>query len=75
MPQFLVPNSRSPRSAGMQTFLSPRKSLIAVGFVCALSAAALWVGRTPSATPAAGADNPTQLHANPDLDSPAPHRK
>jgi hypothetical protein len=42
----------------MQTFLSPRKSLIAVGVVCALSAAALFVGRMSSATSAVGADKP-----------------
>jgi hypothetical protein len=59
----------------METYLSPRKSLIAVGVVCALSAVALLAGRTPSPTPAIGADNPTQLHAIPDLDSHAPHRK
>ena len=70
MPPFSTPNSHS-----HETFLSPRKSLIAVGVMCALSAVALWVGRTPSATPAVGADNPTQLPANPDLDSHAPHRK
>jgi hypothetical protein len=70
MPQFSNPNSNS-----HETFLSPRKSLIAVGVVCALSAVALLAGRTPSPTPAVGADNPAQLHANPDLDSHAPHRK
>jgi len=59
----------------METYLSPRKSAIAVGVVCALSAVALLAGRTPSRTPGMGADNPTQLHANPDLDSHAPHRK
>ena len=59
----------------MQNFLSPRKSWVAVGVVCALSAAALFVGRTPLATPAVGAENPIQLHAGPGLDSQAPHRK
>jgi hypothetical protein len=59
----------------METYLSPRKSLIAIGVVCALSAIALLVGRTPSPAPARGADNPAQLHANPDLDSQTPHRK
>lgn len=70
MPQFSIPNSRS-----HEAFLSPRKSLIAIGVVCALSTAALLAGRTPSPTPAVGADTPTQLYANADLDSPAPHRR
>ena len=61
--------------AGMQSSLSPRKSWVAVGVVCALSAAALLAGPTPSPTRAVGGDNPIQLHANPDLDSYAPHRK
>ena len=59
----------------MENFLSPRKSWVAISVVCALSAAALWVGRTPSATPTAAAENPTQLHASPGLDSYAPHGK
>ena len=59
----------------MQNFLSPRKSWIAVGVVCALSAAALLVGRMPAPIPAVGADHPVEPHANPDLDSHAPHRK
>lgn len=67
MPQFSIPNSPS-----RETFLSPRKSLLAVGVVCALSAVALWTGRMPAPTPALDAENPTELHANPDLDSPAP---
>jgi hypothetical protein len=75
MPPFSIPNSRSHGRPHVQSFLAPRKSLVAVGAVCALSAAALLVGRTPSPTPAVGADNPTQLHANPGLDSHAPHRK
>jgi hypothetical protein len=50
MPQFSIPDSHS-----HATFLSPRKSLIAVGFVCALSAVALLAGRTPA--PAVDADN------------------
>ena len=70
MPQFTIPNRHA-----HDTFLSPRKSFIVVGLVCALSAAALFAGRTPSPAPAVGADNSTQLHANPDLDSHAPHRK
>ena len=70
MPPFSIPNSHF-----HETFLSPRKRLVAVGIVCALSAVALLAGRTPSPIPAVGADSPTQLHANPDLDSPAPHRK
>lgn len=59
----------------MQNFLSPRKSWVAVGVVCALSAAALLAGRTPSPTPVVGGDNPTPLQANPGLDSQALHRK
>jgi hypothetical protein len=59
----------------MENFLSPRKSWVAVGVVCALSAAALSVGRTPSATPTVGAETPTDLHASAGLDSHAPHRK
>jgi hypothetical protein len=59
----------------METYLSPRKSLIAIGVVCALSAVALLVGGTPSPTPAKSVDNPTQPQDNPDLDSHAPHRK
>ncbi len=59
----------------MDTYLSPRKSFIAVGLACALAAVALLAGLAPSRTPAVGADNPTQLHANPDLASQAPHRK
>jgi hypothetical protein len=67
MPQFSIPNSHS-----RETFLSPRKSLLAVGVACALSAVALLTGRMPAPTPALDAENPTELHANPDLDSPAP---
>jgi hypothetical protein len=51
----------------MEIYLSPRKSLVAIVVVCALSAAALWVGRKPTAAAAVGADNPS-------LDSRA-HRK
>jgi hypothetical protein len=58
----------------MENYLSPRKSFIAIGLVCALSAVALLAGRTPAPTPAVGADNSTQL-ASPDLDSHSPHRK
>ena len=70
MPQFSIPDSHS-----LATFLSPRKNLIAVGFVCALSAVALLADRTPSPTPAVDVDGPVQMHGNADLDSPAPHRK
>jgi hypothetical protein len=59
----------------METYLSPRKNLLAIGLVCALSAVALLVGRTPAPTPAVGADNSTHLHADPDLDSHSPLRK
>jgi hypothetical protein len=31
----------------MEIYLSPRKSFVAIVVVCALSAAALWVGRAP----------------------------
>ncbi len=61
MPESSIPNGRSDDRLGKQTFLSPRKSLVAVGIVCALSAAALWVGHAP--------DNPTQPPANPSMDS------
>jgi hypothetical protein len=70
MPQFSLPNSHS-----HETFLSPRKSLLAVGVMCALSAVALLTGRTPAATPAPDVDKPTQQHADPDLYRPAPHRR
>jgi hypothetical protein len=60
MPQFSIPQHRADGSPDMQSFLSPRKSFVAVGIVCVLSAAALWVGRTPSPAPAVGADNATQ---------------
>lgn len=69
MPQFSIPNSHS-----RETFLSPRKSLLAVGVVCALSAAALLTGRTPAPTPAPDAGNPTELTANPDPNSRTPHQ-
>jgi hypothetical protein len=70
MPQFSIPDSHS-----HETFASPRKSFIAVAVVCALSAAALFAGRTGSQTPAEGTDNPTQLHPNPDLNSHGPQRR
>jgi hypothetical protein len=70
MPQSSIPNSHP-----QDTFLSPRKSFIAVGVVCALSAAALLAGRTPSATPVGGADNPTQPHPQLDLDSHGRQRR
>jgi hypothetical protein len=66
MPQFSIPNSHS-----RETFLSPRKSLLAVGVVCALSAVALLSGRPPAPTPALDAEKPTELHHGPN--SPAPH--
>lgn len=47
MPELSTPNGRPDVRPHKQTFLSPRKSLFAVGVVCALSAAALWVGRAP----------------------------
>jgi hypothetical protein len=59
MPEFSTPSRRRHDTPGMRTFLSPRKSLIAVGVVCALSAAALFVGRMRAATSAVGADNPS----------------
>jgi hypothetical protein len=70
MPQFSIPDSHS-----RENFAPPRKGFIAVGIVCALSAAALFAGRTPSATPAGGADNPTQPNPNRDLDSHGPQRR
>jgi hypothetical protein len=70
MPQFSIRNRHS-----HETFLSPRKSVLAVGVMCALSAIALFAGRTPSPPPAVPADNPIQLPASHDLDSRAPHRK
>src|SRR4030095_9791083 len=47
----------------METFLAPRKSFVAIGVACALAAARLWRGRTPSAAPAGGADRPTPPRA------------
>ena len=70
MPQFSIPNRHS-----RETFLSPRKSLLAVAVMCALSAVALLTGRMPAPTPAPDAENPSELHANLDLNRPAPHRK
>jgi hypothetical protein len=61
--------------AGMQNFLSPRKSWIAVAVVCALSAAALLAGPAPAPTADVADDDPMQLQANPILVSPAPNRK
>ena len=69
MPQFSIPNTRSHR---METFLSPRKSLIAVGVVCVVSAAALWVGRTPSPPDAQEASLTVTVPGSP---MNAPHRK
>ena len=70
MPQFSIPNRRS-----REIFLSPRKSLLAVGVMCALSAVALWTGRMPAPTPALESGNPSELHADTEPNSPAPHRK
>jgi hypothetical protein len=66
MPHSSIPNRRRHNTPGMQTFLSPRKSLIAVGVVCALSAAALFVGRMSSATPAVV--EPSVTVSSPSLD-------
>ena len=74
MPQFPIPKSRSHGGPALQSFLSPRKSWIVIGVVCALSAIALLVGRAPGPIPTAGADQPTGAHARPDLDSRAPRR-
>jgi len=70
MPQFSIPNSHS-----RETFLSPRKNLLAVGVVLALSAIALLTGRTPAPTPAPDAESPTELHATPALNSTTPHQR
>jgi hypothetical protein len=69
MPQFTIPDSHS-----HDTFLSPRKSFIVVGLVSALSAVALFAGRTRFPTLAVGSDS-AQLPANPDLDSRAPPQR
>jgi len=70
MRQFSIPNVRL-----HERFLSPRKSLLAVGVMCALSAVALLLaGRPPAPIPAADADIPPQLHANPERGI-APQRK
>jgi hypothetical protein len=66
MPQFSIPDGRADGSPRMLTFLSPRKSFVAVVIVCALSAAALWTGRTPSQAPAVGANDATQLRTSAD---------
>jgi hypothetical protein len=61
MPQFSIQDSHS-----RETFLSPRKSLLVVGVVCALSAVALLTGRMRSPASALDADNPIQQHPNPE---------
>jgi len=68
MPQFTIPDSHS-----LDTFLSPRKSFIVVGLVCALSAVALFAGRNPSPASAVGADS-AELPAHPHLDGHALQR-
>jgi hypothetical protein len=62
MPQFSIPDG----SPGTRTFLSPRKSFVAVGIVCALSAAALWTGRAPAPTLSVDVDNATQSQVSMD---------
>jgi outer membrane protein OmpA-like peptidoglycan-associated protein len=60
----------------MNTFLPPRKSLIAVAVACALLAAAVLAGCTAAPTKPDGADSLrsrlTQLQSNPELASRAP---
>jgi hypothetical protein len=51
MPQFSIPDGHS-----REPFVSPRKSLLVIGIVCALSAAALLTGRMPAPTPALDAE-------------------
>jgi hypothetical protein len=75
MAQFPIPNSRSHSEPALQNFLSPRKSWIVIGVVCALSASGLWIGRGPAPIPAVDANDPADPHATVDLDSHAPHRK
>jgi hypothetical protein len=75
MAQFPIPNSRSHSEPVLQNFVSPRKSWIVIGVVCALSATGLWIGRGPAPIPAVDANNPADPHAILDLDSHAPHRK
>ena len=75
MHQFPIPKSRSHGEPALQNFLSPRKSWIVIGVVCALSATALFMGRMPAPIPTVGADHPVEAQANPDLDSHAPRRK
>jgi hypothetical protein len=75
MHQFPIPKRRSRGEPALQNFLSPRKSWIIVGVVCALSATGLLVGRMPAPIPTVGADHPVEPQANRDLDSHAPHRK
>lgn len=75
MQQFPIPKSRSHGESALQNFLSPRKSWIVVGVVCALSATGLFVGRMPAPIPTDGADHPVEPQANRDLDSHAPRRK
>jgi hypothetical protein len=70
MPQFSIPDRNS-----RETFASPRKSLLGVGVVCALSAVALFAGRTPSPPSAGGVDHATQPQPSPTLDSRGPQRR
>jgi hypothetical protein len=73
MHQFPIPKSRT--QPAPQNFLSPRKSWIVIGVVCALSATALLVERMAAPIPIVGADHPVEPHADPGLDSHAPRRK
>lgn len=75
MHKFPIPKSRSHGEPALPNFLSPRKSWIVIGVVCALSATALLIGRMPVSIPTVGADHPVAAHANPDLDSHAPRLK
>ena len=75
MAQSAIPNSRSHSEPALQNFLSPRKSWIVIGVVCALSATGLLVGSMPAPIPTVGADYPVEPQANRDLDSHAPRRK
>jgi hypothetical protein len=75
MAQFPIPNSRTHSEPALHNFLSPRKSWIVIGVVCALSATGLWIGRGPAPIPAVDANTPADPYATPDLDSHAPYRK
>jgi hypothetical protein len=49
MHKYPTPKSLSDGAPSAQNFLSPRKSWIVIGVVCALSATALLIGWTPVA--------------------------